>query len=38
MDLDALKYLSFFLKVKNIEKTRESKGGTEPIASLINVI
>lgn len=38
MDLDALKYPSFFLKVKNIEKTRESKGGTEPIASLIDII
>lgn len=38
MDLNVLKYLSFFLKVKNIEKMRESKGGTEAIASLTNTI
>lgn len=38
MDLNVLKYLSFFLKVKNIEKMRESKGGTEAITSLMNTI
>lgn len=38
MDLDALKYLSFFLEVKNIENMRESKGETEAITNLMNII
>lgn len=38
MDLDALKYCSFFLKIKNIGKMKGSEGGTEGITRLMNII
>lgn len=38
MDLDGLKYLSFFLECKNIEKMRESKRGAEAVTSIMNVV
>lgn len=37
MDLDALKYLSFFLKIENIEKMRGSEGGTKAVTYLMNI-